>query len=211
MSISRKTRSGRLSKVPERLELFEEIEDDFKDDEYDTDVDLLQSDDEDICSDDEESECDSDEDENGNLKGFVVDDEDDDDDEDEESSEDEETSWLTYVLVITGVIILGVAAGLLYTRKQESNEVSGTKDYAQGGIINQLQPIDASTYTSQQTVTPSYDSGYGQQAQAVQPVQPVVSEPVALQQWTDANGHTFRKMDDGSTMWWNGTDWQKYA
>jgi uncharacterized surface protein with fasciclin (FAS1) repeats len=128
-----------------------------------------------------------------------------------ESSEDEETSWLTYVLVITGVIILGVAAGLLYTRKQESNEVSGTKDYAQGGIINQLQPIDASTYTSQQTVTPSYDSGYGQQAQAVQPVQPVVSEPVALQQWTDANGHTFRKMDDGSTMWWNGTDWQKYA
>ena len=128
-----------------------------------------------------------------------------------ESSEDEETSWLTYVLVITGVIILGVAAGLLYTRKQESNEVSGTKEYAQGGIINQLQPIDASTYTSQQTVTPSYDSGYGQQAQAVQPVQPVVSEPVALQQWTDANGHTFRKMDDGSTMWWNGTDWQKYA
>ena len=91
MSIARKTRSGRLSKVPERLELFEEIEDDFNDDEYNTDVDLLQSDDEDICSDDEDSECDSDEDENGNLKGFVVDDEED-DENDEESSEDEEYS-----------------------------------------------------------------------------------------------------------------------
>ena len=128
-----------------------------------------------------------------------------------ESSEDDETSWLTYVLVITGVIILGVAAGLLYTRKQEGSEVSEPKEYAQGGIINQLQPIDPSSYTSQQTVTQSYDPGYGQQAQAAQPVQPVVAEPVALQQWTDANGHTFRRMDDGSTMWWNGTDWQKYA
>ena len=128
-----------------------------------------------------------------------------------ESSEDEDTSWLTYVLVITGVIILGVAAGLLYTRRQETGEENPTKEYAQGGIINQLQPIDASSYASQQAVTQSYDSGYGQQAQAVQPVQPVVSEPVALQQWTDASGHTFRRMDDGSTMWWNGTDWQKYA
>ncbi|RJU97770.1 MAG: hypothetical protein DWC00_00575, partial [Candidatus Poseidoniales archaeon] len=128
-----------------------------------------------------------------------------------ESSEDDETSWLTYVLVITGVIILGVAAGLLYTRKQESNGVSEPKEYAQGGIINQLQPIDASSYASPQTTTQSYDTGYAQQAQVVQPVQPVVTEPVALQQWTDANGHTFRRMDDGSTMWWNGTDWQKYA
>ena len=83
-----------------------------------------------------------------------------------------------------------------------------TKEYAQVGIINQLEPIDVSSYSSQQTETPSYDSGYGQQAQ---PVQPVVAEPVALQQWTDDNGHTFRRMDDGSTLWWNGSDWQKYA
>ena len=99
-----------------------------------------------------------------------------------ESSEDDETSWLTYVLVITGVIILGVAAGLLYTRKQESNGVSEPKEYAQGGIINQLEPIDASSYASPQTTTQSYDTGYAQQV--AQPVQPVVAEPVALQQWT---------------------------
>ena len=125
-----------------------------------------------------------------------------------ESSEDEETGWLTYVLVIGGVIVLGVVAGLLYTRRQETGQGSESKEYVQGGIINQLQPIDASSYNTQQTQsTPSYATGYAAQAT----VQPVVAEPVALQQWTDANGHTWRKMDDGSTMWWNGTDWQKYA
>ena len=38
-----------------------------------------------------------------------------------------------------------------------------------------------------------------------------VSEPVVLQQWTDANGYTWRTMDDGSTLWWTGKDWQKYG
>lgn len=90
-AVSRRTRSGRLSKAPERLELFEEVEDDYKEDEYDTDVDLLQTDDEDdICTDEEsDSEYDSDEDENGNLKGFVVDDDDDDDDYSGEEEEEE--------------------------------------------------------------------------------------------------------------------------
>lgn len=82
-----KTRSGRVSKVPQRLELFEEVEDDYKEDEYDSDYDVLQSDDEDFCSDDDEDvEDDEDADDNGNLKGFVVDDT----DEDENYSEEEE-------------------------------------------------------------------------------------------------------------------------
>ena len=82
-----KTRSGRVSKVPQRLELFEEVEDDYKEDEYDSDYDVLQSDDEDFCSDDDEDiEDDEDADDNGNLKGCVVDDT----DEDEDYSEEEE-------------------------------------------------------------------------------------------------------------------------
>ena len=32
--------------------------------------------------------------------------------------------------------------------------------------------------------------------------------PSVKQQWTDEAGHTWRLMDDDSTMWWNGTDWQ---
>ena len=98
MSNGVRTRSGRISKKPQRLELKEDVEDDFREDEYNSDVDLLQSDDEDFCTDDEEDDEDeeeedddlSDGDENGNLKGFVVDDEDDDEDfSDEDEDEDE--------------------------------------------------------------------------------------------------------------------------
>ena len=58
------------------------------------------------------------------------------------------------------------------------------------------------------------------QVQAAEPVQAVaqtqasqaaVQLPEVLQQWTDDSGYTWRRMSDGSTMWWNGTDWQKYA
>jgi hypothetical protein len=72
-----RTRSGRVSKVPERLDPLEDLpEDDYLDEDYETEtdieseVDLLQTDDEDDFEDD-----DSDMDDNGNLKGFVVDDE----------------------------------------------------------------------------------------------------------------------------------------
>jgi hypothetical protein len=51
-----RTRSGRLSKVPERLELFEEVEDDYKEDEYDSDVDLLETGDEDFLEDDDDDD-----------------------------------------------------------------------------------------------------------------------------------------------------------
>ena len=39
--------------------------------------------------------------------------------------------------------------------------------------------------------------------------QQVVSQPTVIQQWTDANGNTWRSMSDGSTLWWNGFDWQR--
>ena len=73
MSNGVRTRSGRISKKPQRLELKEEVEDDYREDEYNSDVDLLQSDDEDFCTDDEED-----------------DDEDYSDEEEEEEEEEEE-------------------------------------------------------------------------------------------------------------------------
>ena len=77
------TRSGRLSKKPNRLEPTEDVcDDDFSEDEYYTDYNS--GDDEDLCETetDTEDECsDSEADENGNLKGFIVDD-------DEESDEE---------------------------------------------------------------------------------------------------------------------------
>jgi hypothetical protein len=39
--------------------------------------------------------------------------------------------------------------------------------------------------------------------------QPYVPELTVVNQWTDQAGHTWRSMSDGSTLWWNGTDWQK--
>ena len=37
-----------------------------------------------------------------------------------------------------------------------------------------------------------------------------VSEPAIVDhQWTDEQGHTWLRRPDGSTYWWNGTDWQK--
>jgi hypothetical protein len=32
-----------------------------------------------------------------------------------------------------------------------------------------------------------------------------------VQQWTDMNGYTWRTMEDGSTLWWTGSTWEKYA
>ena len=43
----------------------------------------------------------------------------------------------------------------------------------------------------------------------VMPLPPI--EPVVLQQWTDANGYSWRQMSDQTIMWWNGTDWIPYG
>ena len=76
-SVTTRTRSGRISKVPERLDPVEDLpEDDFDDDDYQTesdidseeDIDLMETDDEDDFIDGDDDDMD----ENGNLKGFVV-------------------------------------------------------------------------------------------------------------------------------------------
>jgi hypothetical protein len=65
-----RTRSGRVSKPPERYEPIEQVEDDYDADDYDTeDPDDVS---EDIETDTEDEEDESDADEDGNLDGFVV-------------------------------------------------------------------------------------------------------------------------------------------
>jgi hypothetical protein len=66
-----RTRSGRVSKPPERYEPVEQVEDDYADDDYDSDESDVKTDDDfSEDSDDEDDEDDADED--GNLDGFVV-------------------------------------------------------------------------------------------------------------------------------------------
>ena len=37
-----------------------------------------------------------------------------------------------------------------------------------------------------------------------------ITEITVIQQWTDDSGYTWRKMSNGATQWWNGTDWEDY-
>jgi hypothetical protein len=95
-----------------------------------------------------------------------------------------------------------------------------SKDFAQGGIMNQLQMVEPTAYAAQpiQAVQPVQAVQPAQAVQVAQPVQmvqatpqPVVAEPTVLRQWTDESGYTWRAMDDGLTYWWTGTEWQKYG
>jgi hypothetical protein len=64
-----RTRSGRVSRPPERYEPQEQVEDDYSDGEYDTDESEILSN---IEEDDEEEDDEEDADDDGNLDGFVV-------------------------------------------------------------------------------------------------------------------------------------------
>jgi len=66
-----RTRSGRVSKPPERYEPVEQVEDDYGPEDYDSDEsDIVTDDSFDEDEDEEDDEDDADED--GNLDGFVV-------------------------------------------------------------------------------------------------------------------------------------------
>jgi len=66
----KRTRSGRVSKPPERYEPVEQVEDDYAPEDYDSDESDVQTDESFEDSDEEDDEDDADED--GNLDGFVV-------------------------------------------------------------------------------------------------------------------------------------------
>jgi hypothetical protein len=81
-----RTRSGRVSKPPERYEPVEQVEDDYGPEDYDSDESDIMSDDSfDEDEDDEDDEDDADED--GNLDGFVVPDKSESGDSDSEDGE----------------------------------------------------------------------------------------------------------------------------
>ena len=72
----------------------------------------------------------------------------------------------------------------------------------------------ASGQDPQKETTPLPEIGNADLAQPLyptqdtQPAQQLAAAPTVENQWTDENGHTWRRMSDGSTLWWNGNDWQ---
>ena len=137
--------------------------------------------------------------------------------DDSESSSDDDSGTLIWIIV--GIIlVLGGGAGTVLFLRNKNSTVGESKDFALGGLLNQLQPVDASQYASPQ-VQQTQQVQPVQQAQTIQPVQTVeiieqpvvVAEATVINQWTDENGYTWRSMSDNSTLWWNGTEWQKYG
>jgi uncharacterized surface protein with fasciclin (FAS1) repeats len=153
------------------------------------------------------------------------------------SDEDEDSGWMNYLFIAIGILVLAGIGGLLFMRRGEAGGDIG-KDFAQGGMTNSMSMSDGTIFTAQPPSSQAAATSFATQAQtsyqtqtveATQPAyqaqavaepvyqpqpvaaQPVVSEPQVLQQWTDSAGHTWRQMDDGSMLWWNGTDWQPAA
>ena len=108
------------------------------------------------------------------------------------------------IIVIVVILLGGIAGTVLFLRTRGSEEDDGPKDFTQQSMPTPIQSVQQ-TYQQpvvQQPVQQTY-----QQPVVQQPA--VVAEPTVLQQWTDEAGYTWRAMDDGSTLWWTGTEWQK--
>ena len=118
----------------------------------------------------------------------------------------------TIVGAIGLVAILALIGGIVLFVRGKGSAATMAKDFASGGLMNQLQTVDESAYAGSAQVS----AQAAVQAQPVETVeviqqQPVVAEPNLLRQWTDEAGYTWRAMDDGTTYWWTGSDWQKYG
>ena len=83
---------------------------------------------------------------------------------------------------VIGLIIVAIIGGLLVIRNRSSAKPNNS---AISTVANPVMPLP------------------------VMPLAPL--EPVVLQQWTDANGYSWRQMSDQTIMWWNGTDWIPYG
>ena len=47
------------------------------------------------------------------------------------------------------------------------------------------------------------------QTQSVNPQSAKVIVASEVQRWSGVEGHNWRTMSDGTTQWWNGSDWEQ--
>ena len=106
---------------------------------------------------------------------------------------------------------MSMSEGTIFTAQPSNGQTSATSYATQTQSSYQAETVAATqpAYQTQAVAQPTYQA----QPVVAEPIvaQPVVAEPQVLQQWTDDAGHTWRQMDDGSMLWWNGTDWQPAA
>ena len=107
----------------------------------------------------------------------------------------EQSELYTMIAIAVVVIILSLAAVMVFMRKKNSDElVLAPKQYDSPEPITQTQQYEPQPITQ----TQQYD-----------PQPTVMAVATEVQRWTDEAGHTWRTMTDNSTEWWNGSDWQK--
>ena len=112
-------------------------------------------------------------------------------DNEQKKAEEEADAAKMQLMIIIGVIVaLAALGGVLYMRRNGSEDPQPKETTP----LPEIEPV--------QPAQPLYAT------QTPEPVQPVVTQATVENQWTDENGHTWRRMSDGSTLWWNGTDWQ---
>lgn len=123
--------------------------------------------------------------------------------EDKAASEAEAAAQLRMFVIIGVIVMFALIGGILFLRKRGSTDI----DLYDGKIL--LQINEFAQYAPDLSQVGDVPPQIGEVNQPL-PTQPVVSvEPTVLQQWTDESGYTWRQMSDGSTLWWNGTDWQQ--
>ena len=124
------------------------------------------------------------------------------------------------IVLGVGIVLVVAAAGvLLFMRQRTSSLVNLPK----GGIIDNMQPMGGMMESTQTSAYATATTAAVTQptaqvtAAAAQPAAQATTQQAAnpdvgvVQQWTDMNGYTWRTMEDGSTLWWTGSTWEKYA
>ena len=142
------------------------------------------------------------------------------DDSSDDSSSDSEDGIFglsdgqaTIVGAIGVVAILALIGGTVLFIRSKGAAATLAKDFASGGLMNQLQTVDESAYTATSAQITTQAAVEVKPVQTVEVIeqQPAVAEPQVLRQWTDDSGYTWRAMDDGTNYWWTGSDWKKYG
>ena len=111
-------------------------------------------------------------------------------DNEQKAQEEKDAARMQLIIVIGVLVVLAGVGGVLFMRRRASGQDPQKETTPLPEIANAdlAQPL----YPTQDT----------------QPAQQLAAAPTVENQWTDENGHTWRRMSDGSTLWWNGNDWQ---
>ena len=129
-------------------------------------------------------------------------------DSDSESLSDGDDGNIGTVLIAVGALVVVAAVGVLLFLRQRS---SAAVNLVSSGILDNMQPMGDMTASTQTTSYAATTATTAAQPAAQSTQQTASSDVGVVQQWTDMNGYTWRTMEDGSTLWWTGSTWEKYA